>query len=107
MAMHPRYSVSEQLVASRARALFHGSIARFRSLMVSITTVRCLRSVVVCWGADANEDGSDIGYRVETSHSVAIMRVLREFFVFWITQGLITGRHSWLCAVVAKMRATT
>jgi hypothetical protein len=56
--------------------------------MVSSTTVRCLRSVVVCWGADANEDGSDIAYRVESSHSVAIMRVLREFFVFWITQRL-------------------
>ena len=35
------------------------------------------------------------------------LEVLREFSFLDNSEGLITGRHSWLCAVVAEKRATT
>ena len=95
-------------MVNRAGAPFHGSLAAPR-LIDDFHHSRdrpMVRSVGV---THDNALIKGIRYCLQgRNHAFgAILRVLREFFVFWITQGLITGRHSWLCAVVAKKRATT
>jgi hypothetical protein len=55
----------------------------------------------------SGELSGDIAYRVENFASAAILKVLRDFFVFWIRQRLDHRLASWLGAVVAEKRATT